>query len=96
MAEVAVTPGHAGPVSVSIAILTGDFGPLDAKEVTLTISSPAAGIEPIRRPAVRAGDGTWRVDDLVVPVAGRWDVEVAILISDFDLVRLRDTIDIRP
>jgi copper transport protein len=96
MAEVAITPGHAGPVSVSVAVLTGDFGPLDAKEVTLTLANPVAGIEPIKRPATKAGDGTWRVDNLVVPVPGRWNVEVAILISDFDLVRLRDTIDIRP
>jgi copper transport protein len=96
MAEVEFAPGHAGPVSASIAILTGDFGPLDAKEVTLTLANPAAGIEPIKRPAANAGNGTWRVDDLVIPVPGRWNVEVAILISDFDLVRLRDTIDIRP
>jgi copper transport protein len=96
MAEVSFAPGHAGPVSVSIAILTGDFGPLDAKEVTLTLANPAAGIEPIKRPATKAGDGTWRVDDLVIPVPGRWDIEVAILISDFDLVRLRETVDIRP
>lgn len=96
MADVTVTPGHAGPVSVSIALLTGDFGPLAAKEVTLTIANPAAGIEPIKRPATKPGDGTWRVDNLVIPVPGRWDVEVAILISDFDLVRIRETIDIRP
>jgi copper transport protein len=96
MAEVVVTPGHAGPVSVSIAILTGDFGPLDAQEVTLTLANPAAGIEPIKRPAAKGGDGTWRVDNLVIPIPGRWNVEVAILISDFDLVRLRDMIEIRP
>lgn len=95
MAEVTVTPGRAGPVSVSIALQTGDFGPLAAREVTLTLSNPGAGIEPIRRPATKAGDGTWRVDGLVVPVAGRWNIEVGVLISDFDLVRLRETIDIR-
>jgi len=96
MAEVTVTPGHAGQVSVSIALLTGDFGPLDAKEVTLSLANPATGIEPIKRAATKPGDGLWHVDHLVIPVAGRWDVEVAILVSDFDLVRLRDTIDIRP
>lgn len=96
MAMVTVTPGHAGPVSVSIALQAGDLGPLDAKEVTLTLANPAAGIEPFRRPARAAGDGTWRVDGLVIPVPGRWDVEVAILVSDFDLVRVRDAIDIRP
>jgi copper transport protein len=96
MAEVTVAPGRAGPVSVTIAVQSGDFGPLDAKEVTLTLASPAAGIEPIRRPATKAGDGTWRVDGLVIPAAGRWNIEVAILISEFELVRLHETIDIRP
>lgn len=96
MAEVKVTPGRAGPVNVSLYVMTGDFGPLDAKEVTLTLSDPAAGIEPIRRKAAKPGDGTWRVDDLTIPIAGRWDIEVAILVSEFELVRLKETIDIRP
>jgi copper transport protein len=96
MADVTFSPAHAGPVTASIIVMTGDFGPLDAKEVTLTLSNPAAGIEPIRRPAVKPGDGTWRVDDLTIPVAGRWDVEVAILVSEFELVRLKETVDIRP
>jgi copper transport protein len=96
MADVTLSPGHVGPVDASIVVMTGDFGPLDAKEVTLTLADPAAGIEPIRRRATNNGDGTWRVDDLVVPVAGRWDIEVAILASEFDLVRINETIDIRP
>jgi copper transport protein len=96
MADVTFSPGHVGPVTASIVVMTGDFGPLDAKEVTLTLSNPAAGIESIRRPASKPGDGTWRVDDLIIPLAGRWDVEVAILVSEFELVRLTETIDIRP
>jgi copper transport protein len=95
MADVALTPGRAGPVTASVMIMTGDLGPLDAKELTLILSNPAAGIEPIRRPATRSDDGIWRVGNLVIPVAGRWNIEVAILISDFEEVRLRETIDIR-
>lgn len=96
MADVTVTPGHAGPVSISIMVMTGDFGPLDAKEVTLVLSRPEAGIEPIKRAAMKPGDGTWRVDGLVVPFAGRWTVRIDILVSDFEMVKLEGPIDIRP
>ena len=96
MADLSITPGHAGPVTASIVIMTGDFGPLDAREVTLVLSNPAAGIEPIKRPATKPGDGTWRIDDLTIPVPGRWTVQIAILVSDFDLVRLESTLDVRP
>ena len=51
MAEVTVSPGRAGPVAVSIFVMNGAFDPLPAKEVTLVLSNPAAGIEPIKRPA---------------------------------------------
>ncbi len=96
MADVTLTPGRAGPVHASIVIMTGDFGPLDAKGVTLVLSNPAAGIEAIRREAKKPGDGTWRVDDLLLPIPGRWTARIDILVSDFELVKLEDTIEIRP
>ncbi len=95
MAEVTFTPGHAGPTSASIVIMT-DAGSLDAREVTLILSNPAAGIEPIRRPATKAGDGTWRVESLTIPAPGQWNVELAVLVSEFDLIRLKETVEIRP
>jgi copper transport protein len=76
--------------------MTGDFGPLDAKEVTLVLSKPDTGIEPLKQPARKAGDGTWRVDNLVIPVGGRWTARLDILVSDFDMVRIAAPIDIRP
>ena len=96
MADISIAPGHQGPVAASIVLLTGDFGPLDAKEVTLVLSNPAAGIAPIQRSAQQPGDGTWRVDDLTIPVAGRWIVSVAIRVSATELVRLDGPLDIRP
>jgi copper transport protein len=95
MVDVTLTPGHVGPIVASIVALTGDFDPLDAMEVMLTLSNPALGIEPIRRQAKKQDDGTWRVDDLTVPVAGRWDMDIAVLVSEFELVRLDGKIDIR-
>ncbi len=96
MADLSVTPGHAGLVSVSIVVMTGDFGPLPAKEVTLVLSKPESGIGPLKRPARMPGDGTWRVDDLVIPVPGRWTARLDILVSDFDMVQIEGPIDIRP
>ncbi|CCV16285.1 copper resistance CopC/CopD family protein [Mesorhizobium sp. STM 4661] len=95
MADLSITPGHAGPVAASIVVMTGDFGPLDAKEVTLVLSKSDSGIEPIKRPATKPGDGTWRVDDLVIPVAGRWTARLEILLSDFEMVKIEAPIDIR-
>ncbi|TKB32154.1 MAG: copper resistance protein CopC, partial [Mesorhizobium sp.] len=66
------------------------------KQVTLVLSKPDSGIEPINRPATNPGDGTWRVDDLVIPVAGRWTARLDILVSDFEMVKIEAPIDIRP
>jgi copper transport protein len=95
MADLSITPGHVGPVAASIVIMTGDFGPLDAKQVTLVLLKPDAGIEPIKRAATKRDDGTWRVDDLVVPVPGRWTARLDILISDFEIVKIEAPVDIR-
>lgn len=95
MADLSITPGHAGEVAASMVIMTGDFGPLDAKGVTLVLSKPDSGIEPIKRPATKPGDGTWRVDNLVIPIPGRWNARLDILVSDFDLVKIEAPIDIR-
>ncbi|MFK8250145.1 copper resistance CopC/CopD family protein [Ancylobacter terrae] len=94
MADLTVTPGRAGPVDVSLMLMTGEFGPLDAKEVALSLANPALGIEPIRRKAERR-DGLWRVDGMVIPAAGEWSVRIDILITDFDMTRLEGTLHIR-
>jgi copper transport protein len=84
---------RAGPrASASVTVLDGGFRPLPAKEVTLVLANPAAGIEPIRRAAAHGTNGTWRVDDLRIPVAGRWNLRVEILISDFDKAMLDETV----
>lgn len=96
MADVTVSPGRAGPVSVEIVLMNGEFGPLSAKELSLSFSNSAAGIEPIERQAKLGPDGIWRVADLTLPVPGRWEVELAILISDFEMRRIKDVVVIRP
>lgn len=96
MADLEISPGRAGPVTISAVMMTGDFGPLDAREVTFVLSNPAAGIEPFRRPARKPGDGTWRADEIVLPLPGDWTIRLDILVTNFDLARVEGTIAIRP
>jgi copper transport protein len=95
MADVTLMPGRVGPVAVEIVLMNGEFGALAAKELRIGLSNAAAGIEAIERPAIRGEDGIWRVKDLSLPVRGRWTVELEILISDFEMLRLGETVEIR-
>jgi copper transport protein len=77
-----------------VQIANGEFEPLAAKELALILSNPAAGIEPMRREAVNEADVTWRIDDLRIPLAGRWHLRVEILINDFEMVALEDDVEL--
>jgi copper transport protein len=96
MADLTVTPGRTGAVSVSAALTTGDFGPLEAKEVRFVFANAAAGIEPFERPAARAADYVWRADGVVLPLPGTWTVRIDVLISDYEMARLEGEIAIAP
>ena len=96
MVDLTLSPGRAGPVQASLYLQTGDFTLLAAQEVTVEFSEPAAGIAPIRRAAHPGPENSWVVDDLTLPTPGEWTVSVAILVSDFDLVRVEGTITVRP
>lgn len=94
MADITLDPGRVGHSRASIVIRTADYGPMTPKGVTLILSQPAAGIEPLRRDAVDAGNHAWRIDDLVIPAAGRWHLRVEVLVSDFEKTALEDDIAI--
>lgn len=64
--------------------------PLEAQGLTLALSNPQAGIEPLRRAARRQQDGRWRVDMGSLPLsgAGRWQLSIDILVDDFEQTTL--------
>src|SRR5262249_3173936 len=92
MAEIALERQDGQGVRAELLVLDGEFRPLAAKEVTLVLANPAAGIEPMRRAAAPAGENRWRIDDLRIPLAGRWRLAVEILVSDFDKVTVEDAV----
>jgi copper transport protein len=63
--------------------------------VALILSHPAAGVEPIRR-AATLREGVWQIDVLPLPISGRWQVRVDVLVGDFEKRVLEASMDIRP
>jgi copper transport protein len=100
MAQIEIERAKPQSPQASVLVLDGAFQPLAAKEVTLVLANPAAGIEPIRMNATRADSSggaeantsSWRIGDLRIPVAGRWNLRVEILISDFEKRIIEDTV----
>jgi copper transport protein len=96
MVDLSISPGRAGRVDIVAKLMRADFTPLDAKDVTLVLAQPIAGIEPFKRPMTREDMFGWRADGVTIPLGGVWDVSVDVLISDFEIVRLDAPIEIKP
>jgi copper transport protein len=58
-------------------------------------ASPSRQGAPVPFPSRPLDAGQWRVDGLRLPVAGRWNVSVDILISDFESVTLKSAVTLR-
>jgi len=86
MAQIEIEPSRGRSAVMSVLLLDAELRPLTAKELTVVFSNVAAGIEPMRRQAVDEDGSNWRIDDVRIPVAGRWRLRVEILISDFEKI----------
>lgn len=92
MVDLTIEPAGIAGRSIALTVLDGQFAPLRAKEVTLLLAKPEAGIEPLRIPATHVEGASWRIDRVQLPVLGNWHVQVEILVSDFEKVTLEDEI----
>ena len=95
VADVRITPARVGDVAISAVIAKGDGSPLAPQDVTVVLSNPGAGIEPIRRKAAKGKDG-WTVPDIVLPLPGRWRLRLDVIISDFEITRMEGEAEIAP
>jgi copper transport protein len=96
MVEIRLEPTLSGAPAATIFLMNPQHLPLQAKEVTLSLSNPAAGIEAIERKAVRLGPGEWQVPGIVLPVAGLWFARVDALVTDFEKLSLEAELAVRP
>jgi copper transport protein len=94
MFQVLISRSRAGTDDFVLQIMAGDASPLQAKEVSLFLSLPEKGIEPMERKALRGADGIWTIRDVPIPFAGLWRVRVEALVTDFEKVTLEEELDV--
>jgi copper transport protein len=94
MADIKIERTRDGGRFITLVVLDGQFGPLPAKEVTLTLAKPDAGIEPLRLHATHVAESMWTIEDVRIPLPGRWRMRVDILIDDFEKAIIEDDFDV--
>lgn len=93
---VTLVPGRVGDNAAQLDLKDREGRPFETKEVTLRIAAPDAGVAPITVGARALGDGRWAVDRLTLWIPGPWEVEAALLVDDFTLVKARTTVSLAP
>ena len=94
-AAIEVTPAAQGPNLITLHLFDAAGEPLTPQQVTIEISRPAAGIEPIAHPMTAAAPGFYRWEGALLPLAGDWNLRLLVLISDFEEIRFDTRIPIR-
>src|SRR3546814_14680629 len=73
---------------MAISVRASDGAALKPKQVTVYFSNAAAGVQPVRRAAVKLTDGIWRIDRLDLRPLDVWTVRIDALVTDFDRTSL--------
>jgi hypothetical protein len=89
MADVMIEPGRVGVARATIRLWNDDLETLPAQSLTLTLTAPAAGSQPVTQTAVQQADAAWIVDGLELPEAGNWTVEVDANLATGKQLKLR-------
>lgn len=96
MADVAIEPGRPGTARATIRLWNGDFGELDARALTLTLTPPGPGAKATTHIAALNADGAWEVGGIALPQAGNWTVTVDAEITSSNRLVLEAPIVIAP
>jgi putative copper resistance protein D len=81
MADVTIEPGRTGTVRATIRLWDDNLATLAAREVTLTLTAPAAASKPITRAAAPGPDHSWQVDGIELVQPGNWTVVVSAVLG---------------
>ena len=96
MADVTIRPGRTGHARATIRLWNEDFEALEARQVSLTLTAPAAPSNPTPLPARQGRDGAWQVDDIELSQPGNWTVTVDVLLGPTKHLTLSAPIVIEP
>jgi copper resistance protein D len=80
MADVTIEPGRPGKARATIRLWNGDFEPLEARTLKLSLTPPGGGKSP-PLVAEEDADGAWQIGGVELSQPGNWMVTVE---ADFD------------
>ena len=96
MADVTIRPGRTGRARATIRLWNEDFGPLEARQVSMTLTAPGATANPTTLPALQRRDGAWEVDGIALSEPGNWTVTVDVMLDQAKRLTLTAPIVIEP
>jgi copper transport protein len=85
-----------GSTGVHLYLNTPTGEPVEAEEVTATLTLPAQDLGPLDVALVDYGQGHWSADAADLPLAGDWDLELLVRTSDIDQTRFLVTFPVSP
>lgn len=93
--DVTVDPAKAGPTDMHFYTLAAAGTVQEVAEMTAKLHLPDRDVGPLEIPLQRAGPGHYSAYGFEVPIAGQWQLEIEVLLDEFDQVRGTATIPIR-
>jgi copper transport protein len=94
-AEIELSPARAGTNTITIHLFGAAERPLPAQQVTIELSQPAAGVEPMEHKLTAESPGLYRWANAPMPLAGKWKIQLLVLISDFEEIRFETLVPLR-
>ena len=95
MADVTIRPGRPGANTAEIVVYGTDPGPTPPAGVTLALSLPAQGIEPLRLAATAEAEA-WHTAPFVLPAAATWTATLSVRIDAFTQETLEGELTLGP
>lgn len=95
LVDVSIVPAGTGPNDIHVYALEpggGLAGPVGAEA---TLSLPGRDITGIELPLEPAGPGHWAAYDVEVPIAGDWQLDVTVFLTDVETATATFTVPIR-
>jgi copper resistance protein D len=80
MVDVIIDPGHVGTAAVTIRLWNENMDPMQASELTLTLTAPTPGSKAKTYTATPGDDGSFQVDGVDLTEPGNWAVAVDALL----------------
>lgn len=97
MADIEIAPGRVGANDFLLFFQTGDFQPFTPQAAEITLQRTDREIENIRVKLHPAEDGTWHsTAPAQLPWPGAWSMRIAVLVNDFEVVSLTETLVLEP